>query len=47
MSCKMKIEQMKEVISNGNEEVKSGIVFFVISQYYIQQLLVSLPVWKH
>lgn len=24
MSCKMKIEQLKEAICNGNEEVKSG-----------------------
>lgn len=24
MSCKMKIEQLKEAVAGGNEEVKSG-----------------------
>lgn len=27
MSCKMKIEQLKEAICSGNEEVKSGGCF--------------------
>lgn len=36
MSCKMKIEQLKEAISNGNEEVKSGIVFYIDSLLLIR-----------
>lgn len=39
MSCKMKIEQLKEAVAGGNDEVKSGeSVWLFYSQFNVRKV---------